>query len=192
MGLLSFLPIVGGLIDKIFGDKRSRDDAKARIRELELRGQLEPLLRQIEVNIEEAKSGSFFIAGWRPMAAWMCIAAMGLGFVTTVFIPSIFALIPLFGKVDISAYQAVVQSLRAIDIGVYISMLMGLLGLGTMRAYEKSHGIDSWYNRKENKIITADKFLRLYTKRFSRVTPAHKEIIYELFSQLDKDTSEAS
>jgi len=183
---LSFLPMVNKIIDKIFGDKSERDTAKARIRELELRGQLEPLLRQIDVNIEEAKSNSKFIAGWRPAFAWMCVGAMGIGFCLQVILPAAIILTPVFGgTLELStAMKQVVAQLKSIDLSIYTTALLGMLGLGTMRSYEKARGVyDSTFKR--TKTVTADEFFRLYSKRFGGVTVDHKRIIYELFEKLD-------
>lgn len=183
---LSFLPVISSIIGKIFGNKKDRDDAMARIKELELRGQLEPLLKQIEVNIEEAKSGSVFIAGWRPYTGWMCAGALTLGFIFTVILPTILVLLPLFGVTDMTTYVSVIKQLQNINLGIYVTILMGMLGLGTMRVYEKSRGITDSFT-KEIKTISADKFLRLYSKKFRKVSDTHREIIYKIFDKIEKD-----
>jgi hypothetical protein len=183
--------MVEKIIGKIFGDKKERDDAKARIRELELRGQLEPLLKQIEVNVEEAKHSSVFVAGWRPAAAWLCVGALGLGFIVQVIVPAVIVLVPaLFGAQAISdAWLKTIDQLKQIDLGIYVTMLMGMLGLGTMRAYEKSHGIqDSKFSTI--KTVTADDFLRHYTKRFGGVTKTHINIVKQIFDKLEEERSE--
>ena len=47
-------------------------EMEAMLVEAETKGQL----AQIEVNKEEAKSGSFFRGGWRPATGWCCVIAL--------------------------------------------------------------------------------------------------------------------
>lgn len=72
---------------------------------------------QSATNTEEAKSESIFVAGWRPFIGWCC----GLGFVYTILGPA--------------------MHLPSIDTNVMITILSGMLGLGTMRTAEKIGGV---------------------------------------------------
>jgi len=78
---------------------------------------------QIEVNKEEAKSPSLFVAGWRPFIGWAC----------GVIIVNNYIIVP----------YAVAAGLTApiLDLSEMMPVLLGMLGLGTMRAYEKKNGV---------------------------------------------------
>jgi len=75
-------------------------------------------LAQIEVNREEAK-GNWFQAGWRPATGWVCVAGFAVNFLIS----------PLASAIGVTIPQA--------DTSVMLPVLMGMLGLGTLRSYEK-------------------------------------------------------
>jgi hypothetical protein len=68
---------------------------------------------QSATNTAEASNPSVFVAGWRPAIGWVCVA----GFLYTILQPGL--------------------HLPAIDTNVMITILSGMLGLGTMRTAEK-------------------------------------------------------
>jgi hypothetical protein len=82
---------------------------------------------QTEINKKEAESKSKFIAGWRPACGWLCV----LGLAWQVFIW------PLW--VWISALIKIPQPPN-IETAVLVTLLMGMLGLGTLRTFEKKQG----------------------------------------------------
>jgi plasmid replication initiation protein len=65
------LDIGGKLIDRLWPDPAQRDLAKLELLKMQQMGEL----AQITVNQEEAKSGSTFVAGWRPSIGWVCSLA---------------------------------------------------------------------------------------------------------------------
>ena len=80
---------------------------------------------QIEVNKVEANSNSLFVSGWRPFVGWTCGVAVGYHFVLQPFL--VFLLYS-------SGYQ---MDLPVFDMTTLTTILMGLLGLGGLRSYEK-------------------------------------------------------
>lgn len=72
---------------------------------------------QLGVNVEEAKSENWFIAGWRPACGWLCVGALGY---STILAPA--------------------TGLPKGDLEALITILIGMLGLGTMRSIEKVKG----------------------------------------------------
>jgi len=77
---------------------------------------------QIEVNKEEAK-GNWFQSSWRPATAWVCVAGFAINFLIS----------PLAAPFGIDIPQA--------DTSIMLPVLMGMLGLGGMRSYEKTKGL---------------------------------------------------
>lgn len=79
-------------------------------------------LAQIEVNKAEAK-GNWFQSGWRPATAWTCTAGFFVNFLIS----------PVAAGFGIDIPQA--------DTSTMLPVLMGMLGLGGLRTYEKSKSI---------------------------------------------------
>ena len=77
---------------------------------------------QIEVNKEEAK-GNWFQSSWRPATAWVCVAGFAVNFLIS----------PLLAPFGIDVPQA--------DTSTMLPVLMGMLGLGGLRSYEKTKGL---------------------------------------------------
>jgi len=90
----------------------------------------EAAMAQVEVNKAEAQHKSIFVAGWRPMVGWTCAVALAYHFVLTPLI--------LFG-VGISGVE--IPDLPAFDIDWLMTVLLGMLGLGGLRTYEKQKGL---------------------------------------------------
>lgn len=80
---------------------------------------------QADINIEEAKSGNWFAASWRPFVGWVCGVAFAYHFV----------LQPLLAF-SMAAFGHVV-ALPVFDMDALFTVLMGMLGLGGMRSFEK-------------------------------------------------------
>ena len=117
-----------GLIDNLFTSDEEREAAKLKLLEMEQRGEL----AQISVNMQEAKSENVFISGWRPAVGWTCTAAFAYAFVLQPFA----AFIALAVGMD----PALLAALPDLDIGSMMPVLLGMLGLGAMRSYEKKSG----------------------------------------------------
>ena len=134
--LLSLLPTVAGIIDKIITDPAARDAAKLALAQTNLEAELRPLLAQIEVNKVEAASNSLFVAGWRPAVGWMCVLAVGWHFVVMDFF--IFLVNILAEVLDLTIS---IPSLPSLDIQELLGLLMAMLGIGTMRSFDKKNGV---------------------------------------------------
>ena len=84
---------------------------------------------QTAINVEEAKSANLFVSGWRPAVGWVC----ALGFFWAVIIYPL----ATWG----CALWAPEVKLPSMDTNSIMTMLGGLLGLGTMRTVEKIRGV---------------------------------------------------
>lgn len=136
MSFLTFLPIIEKVFDRVFPDKVKRDEAKLKLLEMQQAGDLKELdaliasdKNQSDVNLEEAKSESLFKSGWRPGIGWLCV--MGFGY--TVFRP---LLIWVSGIFELGAIPP------PLDTAEILQILLGMLGLGAYRSFEKKHGVN--------------------------------------------------
>ena len=113
------------LLDKFIEDKDQKAALAHEISTMAERHAQELAKGQIEVNKMEAASSSMFVAGWRPAVGWIC----ALGFASN------FILIPMANFV-LSLASIDVQ-IGMIDTTQMTPVLMGMLGLGTLRTVEK-------------------------------------------------------
>ena len=118
------------ILDKFIEDK----DQKARIaHELATMSEKHAqqlALSQIEVNKAEAQHRSIFVSGWRPFIGWTCGTALAYHFV--------FAPLILFA----TAYAGVeIPELPSFDMETLTTILLGMLGLGGLRSFEKFKGL---------------------------------------------------
>jgi len=133
--MIQFLPLIGTVLEKLLPDPQAQAAAKLKLIELEQAGDLKELdaavqrdLAQIALNTKEAESPSLFKSGWRPSVGWICVA--GLAYSTIVY--------PLL------TWMAVVYNITPppnLSVEVLMPILLGMLGLGGMRSFEKFKGI---------------------------------------------------
>lgn len=88
------------------------------------------VMGQIEVNKEEAKHSSIFVAGWRPAVGW--VGAAGFGYLT---------LIQPIGNWIASVVFKYTGGFPVVDDTLLITVLGGILGLGGLRTYERNKGV---------------------------------------------------
>lgn len=120
---------VTGLLDKFIEDK----DQKARLAHdlatMADQHAQELAKGQLEVNKTEAAHKSLFVAGWRPAVGWVCVLGMFGNFITIPFSNFVLALI----GIDIV--------IPLVPLETMMPVLMGMLGLGAMRTYEKKNSV---------------------------------------------------
>ena len=124
-------------IDKIWPDPIKRAEELRKLEEMKQRGDLAELNAhvgllqgQININIEEAKSKSLFVAGWRPFVGWVC--GIGLAYASIIeplmrFVASMVGYTGIFPVIDTS---------------ITMQVLLGMLGLAGMRTREKEKGVN--------------------------------------------------
>lgn len=95
----------------------------------ELANQL--LVAQTEINKQEAASPNWFVAGWRPACGWVCSLGLGVQFLIN----------PLATWIAALAGHSI--QFPSLDMGTLITLLIGLLGLGGYRTYEKTQGVQN-------------------------------------------------
>lgn len=94
-------------------------------------------LANIEVNKEEAKNQNWFVAGWRPGLGWVGVAAMAWQFV-------VYPLL-IWVWFTLQAFDVIPKGLEPppiLDIEALWVILSGMLGIATMRTYEKKNRVN--------------------------------------------------
>ena len=121
---------VSNILDKVVEDKDQKAQLAHEIATMAERHAQELAKGQIEINKTEAQSRNMFVAGWRPFVGWTCGLALFwhfLGLPVTLFITGWFNLqhppLPQF------------------DMDSLMTVLLGMLGLGGLRSFEKVKGL---------------------------------------------------
>ncbi len=137
----ALLPTVGKILDKVIPDKNAAREAKEALARMDKEGELATIeadlkanLAQIQVNLAEAQSSSLFVSGWRPAVGWTCCAGFAYHFVAQPFLTWALIVLDAYVEVDIPA-------LPTLDTAPLMTLLMGMLGLGSMRTLEKFRGV---------------------------------------------------
>lgn len=121
---------VTGILDKFIEDKDAKNAMAHEIATMAEKAAHEAAMAQVEVNKAEAQHRSIFVAGWRPFIGWTCGIALAYHFVAN---PIIMFAVTVAG-VDIPA-------LPSFDMDSLMTVLLGMLGLGGMRSFEKMKGL---------------------------------------------------
>ena len=113
---------VTGLLDKIIEDKDQKNALAHKLATMADEHAQELAKGQLAVNAIEAAHKSLFVAGWRPFVGWIC----GVG---------------LLYNVIISQILGIWFEVPTVDPSLLTPVLMGMLGMGAMRSYEKAKGV---------------------------------------------------
>ena len=109
---------ITGLLDKWIPDADTKQKIAHELATMSERHAQEIAIAQIAVNREEAK-GNWFQAGWRPATGWVCVLGFAVNFLIS----------PLAAGFGVVIPQA--------DTSTMLPVLMGMLGLGGLRTYER-------------------------------------------------------
>jgi hypothetical protein len=121
---------ISTLLDKVIPDKDLKEQLAHDIATMAERHSHDIIKAQIEVNKTEAAHKSLFVSGWRPAVGWTCCLGLAGNFLIIPFSNFIMAL----------AGSDIVIPL--IDVSTMMPVLMGMLGLGTMRTVEKINNVE--------------------------------------------------
>jgi hypothetical protein len=136
-GIGSVMDFAGKILDRVFPDPATRDAAKLELFKAQQAGafkemdqQFALMQSQIGVNVEEAKSADPFTSRWRPFIGWVCgvgCAWNWIGLPASLFV--------------CAAIGHPVSGLAPADVSQMLPVLMGMLGLGSLRTIEKIKGV---------------------------------------------------
>lgn len=116
---------VARILDKFIVDKDLKEKLEHEIK-LEIQ---KANIAQIEVNKAEALHRTVFVAGWRPFIGWTCGLALAYHFILQPII------------VFTMSVNGLDYDLPEFDMGSLMTIVLGLLGLGGMRSFEKLKGL---------------------------------------------------
>lgn len=116
---------IGTALDKLFTSDEERAQAAAVMEKL----RQQPGVLQVELNKIEAQHRSVFVAGWRPFIGWVCGVALAYSFI----LRDLLAWGLSIGWPD-------VQPPPALAMEHLMTVLLSLLGLGSLRTAEKFGG----------------------------------------------------
>lgn len=122
---------VGGLALDIRQAIKGKEVDPDKMLELEAK-HLDNRQKQIELNIQEAKSTSTFVAGWRPFVGWVCGLSLAYNFIIRDFIEYMI----LIFKPDFVPPPT-------LQIAELFALLTGMLGFGYLRSKDKKEGTSS-------------------------------------------------
>ena len=120
---------VTSLLDKFIEDKDQKAKLAHEVATMAEKHALELSRAQLDVNKTEAQHRSIFVSGWRPAVGWVCVLGMAGNFMVIPFSNFVLALLEIPVKIPL------------IDTATMMPVLMGMLGLGTLRTYEKKAGV---------------------------------------------------
>ena len=122
------LDVLGKILDRVLPNKVEADKAKAELLSMQVQGELNQLMGQLEINKEEAKNPNWFVSGWRPAAGWVSVLGLTYEFIMQ----------PLLSWASIIVHIPVPP---AIDVDTLMVLLGSLLGIGGLRTIDKVKGV---------------------------------------------------
>jgi hypothetical protein len=134
---------IGGLaslgetvINKIWPDENKRAEEMRKLEALRQEGDIarmnshvQLLLSQAKINEAEAQHRSVFVAGWRPAIGWIAAAAIGYNYIA----------FPILEVVN--AFLGSPATMPEVAMDNLFELVLGMLGLGGLRTYEKNKGL---------------------------------------------------
>lgn len=127
--ITTLLEIGGRVIDKVWPDPAQAAAAKFELFKLQQSGELAMMAGQMKINEKEAEHASIFVSGWRPFIGWTCGVACAWNWIGLSVAKTLAELMhnPI--------------TLSAASITEMMPVLMGMLGLGAYRTFEKVKGV---------------------------------------------------
>jgi len=133
--LTTALDLGSKLIDRLIPDPAAKAQASLELLKMQQSGELAQLAAdtdvakgQIAIDTAEASNPTLFVSGWRPFIGWTCGSGLAYQFVAAPL---------LTWGAALAGHPVVTPSL---DLSTLLTLLLGMLGLGSMRTVEKLAG----------------------------------------------------
>jgi hypothetical protein len=131
--------VISKVIDRVVPDPKAAAEAKLEMFKMQQAGDFKELdanlqlaLGQMKVNEAEAAGKSAYASGWRPTVGYIGAASLGWNFVGY----------PMANWAA-AAFKLGITPPPMLDTGPLITIVMGMLGIGVMRTWEKGKGVAS-------------------------------------------------
>ena len=121
-GLGAVSSLASTVIGKIWPDKTEAEKQQLAAAVMVVQGQL-------DINKVEAANPSVFVSGWRPFIGWVCGSACAWNWIG---LPVVKMALAIYGHP---------LELASANLTEIMPVLLGLLGLGTLRTVEKINGV---------------------------------------------------
>lgn len=135
-GLGSIFDFAKGILDRVIPDPAQKAEAQLALLKLQQDGQLEQLhadtaLATAQLGVDQAEAGnaSTFVSGWRPFIGWIC----GVSLAYVGFLEPMARFVAAVNFHYTGAFPV-------IDTTITMQLLVGMLGLGAYRSYDKKNG----------------------------------------------------
>ena len=119
------LKTVGNVIDDLHFSGEEKEKLKLQMQEIDAKLKE----KQLDINKAEASHRSIFVSGWRPFLGW--VSGLSIGYVY-LFQPILDMILQMF---DVKVNWVV------LDLGQLMPLVLGMLGLGGLRSFEKAKGL---------------------------------------------------
>jgi hypothetical protein len=118
------------LLDRFIPDPAKKAEAEMEMIRMAADGELKQVIAQLEINAREAQHPSIFVAGWRPFFGWCGGLAF---FYSTIVQPAL-------------VWYGTAKGWPTppdINMDLLWVVITGMLGIGGLRTFEKSRGVES-------------------------------------------------
>lgn len=121
--------LLSDVVRRAFPDKTEAARIEAALSTELLKADFSLLQGQLAINQVEASSESPFVSCWRPFVGWVCGASLAWNFVA----------LPLL-NFALTAAGVHLPPLPTLAVDTLMPVLLGMLGLGGLRTFEKIQG----------------------------------------------------
>jgi len=124
---------IGAAVRQVLPNPEAQREFDLKIMELAAKAEeneTQLIMGQIDTNKVEAAHANLFVAGWRPFIGWTAGVALGYTWVISPLLKAIFGM----------------EELPALSPDEIYPIIIGMLGLGTMRTVEKMRGVATSVN----------------------------------------------
>lgn len=123
--------VVDTVVKRVWADATEVELAKINQATEQIKIELSSILGQLEINKEEAKHPSVFVAGWRPALGWVGAISLAYNFL---FQPIMNGLLAVFG---------IPSAFVSTPTQEIMSLIGGMTGLVVSRSVDKYNGSDT-------------------------------------------------
>lgn len=116
------IDFASNIVSKIWPDKSAQEQQQ-------LAAVLSMIQGQMDINKAEASNPSTFVSGWRPFIGWVCGIACAWNWIG---LPAVSLGFVMYGTP---------MDLHPADLSEMMPILMGMLGMGGLRTFEKMKGV---------------------------------------------------